>query len=79
MAIFYRFYVRDHLAVDCTSGIREIPKVISRFEKLRDSKKTTVLDNYYQKDLLFVRWRPEGEPANDVNDTIQQKNWLGES
>ena len=33
-----------------TYGIREMPKVISNFEKLTDSEKISVPDSYYQND-----------------------------
>ena len=72
--ICYLCYERGHLAVDCIFGIRETPNVISNFEKLTDSEKTSVRDTYYQNALRLVRGLPEGEPTKDVNDTSQPKN-----
>ena len=72
--ICYLCYERGHLTADCTSGIRDMPKVISNFEKLSESEKTSVPDTYYQNDLCFVLVRPQFEPKKDVSDASQSKN-----
>ena len=69
--ICYLCYERAHLAADCTCGIRGIPKVISNFEKLTDSEKTSVPDTYYQNALRFIRGSPDNYYAKDVGDTSQ--------
>ena len=71
--ICYVCYEGGHLAAGCTCGIREIPKVISNFEKLKNSEKTSVTDTYYQNALRFVRGRLEGEPTKDVSDSSKPK------
>ena len=69
--IYYHFYERGHLAADCTCGVRQMPKVISNFEKLTESEETSVPDTYYQNALRFVRGSPKGETTKDVNDSSQ--------
>ena len=75
--ICYLCYDRGHLAADCTCGIREMPKVISNFEKLTDSERTSVPDTCYQNTLRFVRGRPESETEKDVDNTSQPKKLNG--
>ena len=72
--ICYLCYDRGHIAVDCTCGIGDMPKVISKFEKLSESEKKFIPDTYYQNVLCFFRGRPECEPTKDVSDASQPKN-----
>ena len=62
------------MAADCTCGIREVPKVITNFEKLTNSEKMSVPDTHYQNALRFVERLPETETAKDVEDASQSKN-----
>ena len=71
--IGYLCYERGHLTLGCTCDIREMPKVISNFENLTDSERTSVPDTFYQNALRFSRGRPEYEATKDVSDSSQPK------